>query len=172
MRTSGSVRPRRIVEFVDTSILLEILDVPGKAQRPHEVRAALRGRVEEHRDLILPTAAVIETGNHIQHVDDGSRRRECAVAFAELLEDSAHGEAPWVLHDATWDAEVLLRIRQGCATGADIVEHAMRGRQGLGAGDLSVLAERDLYRDRRVDSRSVDVRVWSADQLLSSFADI
>jgi hypothetical protein len=166
------VPPRRIVEFVDTSILLEILDVPGKAQRPDEVRAALRERVEERRDLILPTAAVIETGNHIHHVGDGARRRECAVAFAGLLEDSARGEAPWVLHDATWDADVLMRIRQGCATGADIVEHAVRGRQGLGTGDLSVLAERDLYRERRVDRRSVDVRVWSADQLLGSFSDV
>ena len=96
------------------------------------------------RALILPTAAVIETGNHIHHLADGSRRRSCAVEFAGMLEDPALGVAPWVLHDATWDAELLNRIRGGCSTELDMVEHATRGRQGLGTGDLSVLAERDL----------------------------
>ncbi|MBA3906674.1 MAG: hypothetical protein H0X35_08345 [Pseudonocardiales bacterium] len=90
-----------------------------------------------------------------------------------MLEESARGVAPWVLHDATWDAELLDRIRGGCSTKVDLVEHATRGgRQGLGVGDLSVLAERDLYRERRVDPRSVDVRVWSADRLLDSFSSI
>ncbi|MGH3614572.1 MAG: hypothetical protein ACRDRK_18680 [Pseudonocardia sp.] len=168
----SGVRRRRVVEFVDTSILLEILDVPGKAQRPEEIRADLRRRVEERRALILPTAAVIETGNHIHHVADGARRRECAAAFAGMLEDSARGMAPWVLHDATWDAELLDCIRTGCSMRFDLVEHATRGRQGLGAGDLSVLAERDLYRRLRVDPKSVEVRVWSADRLLETFSQI
>ena len=121
--------------------------------------------------MILPTAAVIETGNHIHHVADGGMRRACAEQFAGVLEDSARGTAPWVLHDATWNAELLDRIRAGCSTGSDLVEHATRGgRHGLGTGDLSVLAERDLYRDRRIDPHSVDVRVWSADRLLDTFA--
>lgn len=161
---------RRIVEFVDTSVLLELLDVPGKAQRRAEVLAGLRARVAERRDLVLPTATVIETGNHVQHIAEGVRRRACAEEFAGMLEDSANGTAPWVLHDATWDAELLRQIRGGCETGADLVEHATRGRGGLGTGDLSILAERDLYRRRRVDPRTVDVRIWSADALLNSFA--
>lgn len=161
----------RIVEFVDTSVLVEILRVPGKSQKPEVVLDELRLRVAERRDLILPTAAVIETGNHIHHVPDGALRRSCAEEFAGLLDDSARGAAPWVLNDATWNGELLDRIRTGCSTGADLVGHATRGsRQGLGTGDLSVLAERDLYRDRRVDPRSVDVRVWSADTLLESFS--
>ena len=167
----GPTRTRRIVEFVDTSILLEILDVPGKAQHSAETKAKLRRRVEDGRQLILPTAAVIETGNHIHHLADGAQRRRCALDFAELLELSARGEAPWTLHDATWDVELLDRLRTGCATGADLAEHATRGRSsGLGTGDMSILAERDLYRERRVDPRSVDVRVWSVDRLLASFA--
>lgn len=162
---------RRIVEFVDTSILLEILDVPGKAQHRAEVIAGLRERVDHRRQLILPTAAVIETGNHIHHLADGKARRRCAVDFAGVLDDSARGAAPWVLHDATWDAAVLDAIRGGCSTGVDLIEHATRGRQGgLGAGDLSVLAERDLYRDRRVDRKSLDVRVWTTDAALAAYS--
>jgi hypothetical protein len=73
--------------------------------------------------------------------------------------------------DATWDGAVLERIRSGCSTGVDLVDHATRGREGgLGTGDLSVLAERDLYRETRVDRKFVDVRVWSADRLLETWA--
>ncbi|MGI9003226.1 MAG: hypothetical protein ACR2GH_16480 [Pseudonocardia sp.] len=165
-----STPTRRVVEFVDTSILLEILGVPGKTQRQEEVLAELRDREDRRQDLILPTAAVIETGNHIHHLPDGTARRSCAQAFSTVLELSARGEAPWVLHDATWDGHILDRIRSGCSTGADLVEHATRGRSGLGTGDLSVLAERDLYREKRVDPRYVEVCVWCSDQLLSNYA--
>lgn len=164
---------RRIVEFVDTSVLLELLEVPGKAQRPDEVRSELRDRLRRRQDLVLPTAAVIETGNHIHHVANGDQRRSCAQRFAATLEMSARGDAPWVLHDATWDSAVLDRIRTGCSTGVGLVDHATRGRAGgLGTGDLSVLAERDLHRETRVDRQSVDVRVWSADRLLESWAEM
>jgi len=40
----------------------------------------------------------------------------------------------------------------------------------VGTGDLSVLAERDLYQKNRVDPRSVEVRVWCADTLLDGYA--
>jgi hypothetical protein len=120
----------------------------------------------------LPTAAVIETGNHIHHVEDGHHRRRCANVFAGMLDLSARGEAPWVLHAATWDAGILDAIRTGCNTGLDLVEHATCGsRAGLGCGDLSVIAERDLYRRTRVDPRSVEVLVWSADGLLKQYTD-
>jgi hypothetical protein len=170
VRTSPT---RRVVEFVDTSVLLELLDVPGRAQRPEEIRSELRDRIERRQDLVLPTAAVIETGNHIHHVANGDQRRSCAQRFAETLEMSARGDAPWVLHDATWDSAVLDRIRSGCSTGIDLVDHATRGGDGgLGTGDLSVLAERDLYRETRVDRQFVDVRVWSADRLLEAWAEM
>lgn len=135
------------------------------------VKAELIRRVKAGHQLILPTAAVIETGNHIHHLANGDQRRAYAGLFAEYLDLSARGEAPWVLHDATWDAVLLQRIRTGCSTGIVLVEHATLGnRGGLGTGDLSVLAERDLYRERRVDPRSVEVRVWSVDTLLDGFA--
>lgn len=172
-RTRPSVVPRRIVEFVDTSVLVEILNIPRKAERPDEVRGELIDRINRGCDLILPTAAVIETGNHVHHIDEGTQRRACAELFAVMLEESVNGTAPWVLHDATWDAGLLERIRTGCGTGTDLLGHAQGGdRVGLGAGDLSVLAERDLYREKRVDPRSVEVRVWSTDRLLATYADL
>lgn len=163
---------KRVVEFVDTSVLLELINVPGKAQNHEKVRTELLDRMNQRRALILPTAAVVETGNHIHHVPDGKARRQCASTFSEMLELSARGEAPWVLHDATWDSSLLEAIRTGCSTSMDLIEHATRGESGLGTGDLSILAERDAYRARRVDRRLVDVQVWSTDHLLSRFAEV
>lgn len=34
----------------------------------------------------------------------------------------------------------------------------------------SVLAERDLYRDRRVDRQSLEVRVWTTDTALAAYS--
>ncbi|HEX4344931.1 MAG TPA: hypothetical protein VHZ31_05165 [Solirubrobacteraceae bacterium] len=58
--------------FIDTSVLVEILKVPGKSQNHERVTAELRARVESQESMILPTAAIIETGNHIAQVDDGT----------------------------------------------------------------------------------------------------
>lgn len=134
---------RRIVEFVDTSILVELIGVPGKAQQVDAVRAQLPDRARRRVDLVLPTAAVIETGNHIHHVGDGRARRRCATTFAGMLDLSARGEAPWVLHDATWDAELLDAIRTGSTTGSDLVEHATRGdKVGLVGGRPAAVLRR------------------------------
>jgi len=55
----------RQVTFIDTSVLVEVLKVPGKSQHSAEVTAEMRRRVEASQSMILPTAAIIETGNHM-----------------------------------------------------------------------------------------------------------
>ncbi|WP_371780877.1 hypothetical protein [Streptosporangium subroseum] len=90
----------RRVEFVDTSVLCNLLDVPGKNQDRKNVLRTL----EEKRacDLILPVTAVIETGNHIAQLSDGRLRRQYADKLSKLLELVIIGEAPWVLHTVEW----------------------------------------------------------------------
>jgi hypothetical protein len=46
---------RRIVQFMDTSVLLEVLNVPGKTNRHEEIKAELADRVRSGISLILPT---------------------------------------------------------------------------------------------------------------------
>ncbi|MFF4990475.1 hypothetical protein ACFY19_25065 [Streptosporangium saharense] len=81
------------VEFVDTSVLCNILDVPGKNQDRASVMRQLR---EEKRecDLILPVTTVIETGNHIAQLSDGRVRRDRADKLHRLLSLVIAGEAP------------------------------------------------------------------------------
>lgn len=91
----------RRVEFVDTTILCNLLDVPGKNQSRAEIVQEL-AHDKRGCDLILPVTAVIETGNHIAQLSDGRLRRQYAEKLSQLLELVINGRAPWVLHTLTW----------------------------------------------------------------------
>jgi hypothetical protein len=67
------------VSFVDTSILCNMLPVPGRDQQRDEVIEELREKLAEGETLILPVTAVIETGNFVAQLKDG--------------------RAPWRLHE-------------------------------------------------------------------------
>jgi hypothetical protein len=81
--------------IVDTSALCNVLDVPGKNQRRDEARAALRNFIADGTDLLLPLAAVYETGRHIAQLADGRVRRASAEGFVKQVDLALRGEAPW-----------------------------------------------------------------------------
>jgi hypothetical protein len=157
----------RRAELVDTSILVEILNVPGRNAHRKVVLAELdERRSDQSVSLLLPTATVLETGNHIHQVPDGHARRRCAGGFAELLAQTVAGRAPWTLLNASWDGPLLEAIRAGAGTGMDLVEHAVQ--RCLSCADLSVVAERDAYRRRL--SASIEVLIWTMDEALRAWS--
>ncbi|MER7130719.1 hypothetical protein [Streptosporangium saharense] len=149
------------VEFVDTSVLCNILDVPGKNQDRESVMRQLR---EEKRecDLILPVTTVIETGNHIAQLPDGRVRRDRADKLHRLLSLVIAGDAPWVLHTVEWGEGFLRSLLAGAGTGVPFSDHVMAK---LGLGDLCILTERELYRTRVTN---VEVGIWTLDTQLHS----
>ncbi|WP_307848516.1 type II toxin-antitoxin system VapC family toxin [Microbispora oryzae] len=151
------------MEFVDTSVLCNLLDVPGKNQQREALKEELpRKSLEFH--LILPVTTVIETGNHIAQLPNGHDRRDRAVRLHDLLNLVIRGEAPWVLHTVEWGEPFLRELLRGGGTGIDLADHAMTG---LGLGDLCILTERELYR-RRVTG--VEVGIWTLDEQLKAHA--
>ena len=154
------------VEFVDTSVLVEVLDVPGRNGNRARIMRDLKRKQREKIQLVLPVATIIETGNHITHIAEGWARRRCAQTFAGMLELCSQGEAPWVLYAASWDGEMLTALCEGARTQMTLVDHAVG--QMLGSGDLSILAERDRYR-RRVSKGTV-VRVWTEEEHMNQWA--
>ncbi len=154
-----------IVSFVDTSVLCDLLKVPGKCQRHEEVRAELQRQHEAGVQLVLPIASIIETGNHIAQAGDGHGRHASAKAFVELLRLTAEGGAPWVLHSVAWDRRMLALLCDGPGEIGTFVE--MAGTGVLGAGDIAILAERELYAMR---TAGVDVRVWTHDERLAAYS--
>lgn len=74
------------VHFIDTSVFLNILNVPGRNEKHREIMQELKDLLG-HKNanvLILPFATIIETGNHIAHCDNGSQRRRAAEKFRGL----------------------------------------------------------------------------------------
>lgn len=114
--------------------------------------------------MILPTATIIETGNHIAQLGNGDQRRRFAASFTRLLEGTVAGATPWVLNGARWDVSLLTAICRGARGSPPLPEMAS---QGIGAGDISILAEADAYAARVTH---VDVRIWTLDRHLSAYA--
>lgn len=154
----------RVATFIDTSVLLEILCVPHKSQRPQAIRDELKQRTDAGQDLLLPTAAIVETGNHIAQVANGQQRRVCAESLARVLMATTKPNPPWVLNGGHWDAALIRAICGGVRGCGALQDMAMRG---IGAGDVSILAEADAYADRVA---GVDVRVWTLDAGLAAYA--
>ncbi len=140
----GGIRIKK-VHFVDTSILLNLLDVPNKNADIDIVKEELKRIVIQGETLILPVASIIETGNHIAQASGGGQvRRTLAEKFAEFLIDTAKGNAPWKMSILNWDKETLLNFA------SQFPESAMKE---TGIGDLS----------------GVSVRIWSMDKHLQGY---
>ena len=73
------------VRFMDTSIIMNLLEIPGMCQDAEKVKEEFNRAVEEKETLILPVSTIIESGNHIAHIADGHIRREKAIKFQTFL---------------------------------------------------------------------------------------
>ena len=142
--------------IVDTSVFCNILDVYGRNQAREKALAELQEFLEEDHTLLLPLAAVYETGNHIAHIGDGGRRREAAVRFVDQVQKAINGSAPWT----------PTPIPDQQATLSWLDEFPDKAMQEISLADLSIIKEFekqcDLHRMRRVF-------IWSYDADLSAY---
>jgi hypothetical protein len=134
------------------------------SQNRDEVAARLAS-IRALCDLVLPVTAVIETGNHIAQVADGTARGTCAERLAGVIRMSIDGRAPWVLNNVVWDKAFLESMLDGAGTGSTLVDLA---RSKLGCGDLSILTEVERYGAR---TNGIHISVWTLDGQLSSYCE-
>jgi hypothetical protein len=153
----------RPITFIDTSVLCNIIPVPGFAQDEAKIRAELKDLIDSQTSFILPITSVIETGNHISQLPNGAQRRQAADKFAKLLNLVRLNKTPWILHDIPWNQDFLGEFLSGADTGVAFVDHAV---QQLGAGDLCILTERRLYETRT----RIRADIWTLDANLSSYS--
>lgn len=144
--------------IVDTSILVELLDVPGLASTHAEVVAQFEVRASSsvRQEFLLPLAVLIETGNHVAQARDGSARRGAAERFVEFARSALGGDSPFVPTALPSTTDIAAWLD-------DFPERAMRG---VGLADRSLIAlwesQRELQPHRRV-------YIWSLDQHLLGF---
>lgn len=76
----------REVVFIDTSILVNLLDIQGRNADRREVVAEFLAGQAKQTTFVLPVTTIIETGNHIAHVHGpGDARRACAARLVAAL---------------------------------------------------------------------------------------
>ena len=142
------------VRIVDTSVFCNILAVPGRCQDHEDVIAELREFIDQGDTLLLPMAAVYETGNHIAHATTG--RHQTAKRFKEQVQGALDGENPFEptqIHDVD---EVRTWLD-------DFPKHAA---QGIGIGDRSIISVWEAMCERTPSRRVV---IWAYDGDLSGY---
>jgi len=152
------------VVFIDTSVLCNLLPVPGRDQDRTSVLEQYRAFQDAHTTMVLPITSVIETGNFIAQLADGRERRVVAEKFASILGAVARSDAPWQLHEVDWGTTFLNDLVSGAESGQALVEHATAG---IGGGDLCILTERLHYQRR---SAIDDVKIWTRDRSLAAYS--
>lgn len=152
------------VRFIDTSVLCNLVDVPGRNQDREAIRTEFEELVAEGRTrFVIPVTSIVETGNHIANASGD--RRAAAAKLERFLSAAASEELPWQLHAVTWDGDFLDRLRAGADTGSTLVDHL--GNATMGTGDLAILCERDAFRARTNFER---VEVWTLEATMGAWA--
>ncbi|MFZ7088910.1 hypothetical protein [Curtobacterium sp. RRHDQ10] len=151
------------ISFIDTTILCNLVPVPGYDQHRDQVIEEMSIRLDHGEEFILPITSVIETGNHIAQLGSGGARRQAAMKLNDLLRLICAGQAPWVLHDVAWNDSFLQKLLDGADTETSYVDHAVAG---VGAGDLCILTERQTYSERTRRPAGI----WTLDGGLSARA--
>ncbi len=132
------------VVFLDTNVLLNVLDVPGKNSDRAEVVTEFRRLRAAGATLIIPIAAVVEVGNHLAQLA-GHERQDRSRTFAAFLRASIDGAAPWVVSGASWDESFLRALLDGNGVRPTFEQLCA---SGVGSGDTSILLELQRYRSR------------------------
>lgn len=144
------------VVIVDTSVFLNVLDVPAFNQNRDEILDQFERLLGAGNSLLLPMAAVFETGDHITDLRDGRLRRQYAERFRAQVHKALNGEAPWTLIPLP-ESDQLSGWLEG------FPDHAMRG---VGLSDLSIIKAWEAACARHQARR---VRIWSLDRKLQRY---
>lgn len=147
--------------FIDTSVLLNILQVPGWWDDTSTCADEFVRRQQSGALFVLPVTTLIETGNAIAQCNGD--RRAAAQRFEKAIQLATAEQPPWIIRDVQWDSNFVSQMIAGDSTGETMVDHF--SHRSLGGGDLAILVERDQF---RAATAYADVRIWTLDRNLVS----
>jgi hypothetical protein len=153
--------------LIDTSIFLEILNVPNYNQHRALVLEDYQTYAKSGCSFLLPMATILETGNHIAQNGDGTIRRIIALRFVKEVKEAFTGVAPWRTTTFPNTAEIMLWIDQFPDLAGK--NKAPDKQEGTSFGDLSIIAE--FNKSCKLFPMS-EVFIWSLDRDLQSYHQI
>jgi hypothetical protein len=83
------------IVLLDTSVYLNVLDVPGFNQERTNVLNEFERAVRARDRFLLPLASVWETGKHIAQLSDGRQRRQWAEKLTADVLSAFEGDTPY-----------------------------------------------------------------------------
>ena len=152
--------------LLDTSIYLNILNVPGCNMDTQEVFDEFQKRINAKDTFLLPFATILETGNHISRIANGRTRRVWASKMVKDVEDALNGIAPYCPTSFPDREEFLSWLKA-------FPDHAMRTKkmkkdknEGGSLSDFTIIREWEKICEQNPMSR---VSIWSLDEDLKGY---
>lgn len=149
------------VRFMDTSIVMNLLEIPNMCADVERVKEEFRRIIENKETLILPLSTIIESGNHTAHINDGAIRRTKAMKFGEFLKKTANSEAPWTLYGVEITKEDLLTLAE------EFPNRALKEQMGI--GDMSIIRFYEKY--KKTIPAIGKIMIWSTDKHLQGYEE-
>ncbi len=146
----------KAVCLIDTSIFVEILNIPMKANRHSQIMTDLKVKIEDSESIFLPMATILESGNHVGQNGDGCQRRACAERFVKLVKDAIEGNAPFKPLSFL-DREQMFQWLD------KFPNHVV---SGSGLGDLSIIQDWERECEKNPGRR---VYIWTLDGHLTAY---
>ena len=146
------------VKFIDTSVMLNLLEVPDRCNEADRIKQEWKQSLASNDTLIMPSATIIETGNHIAHIRNADKRRKIASRFGEFLQKTAMEEAPWQLYEVKNIKEELLYL-------AEHIEDFATKKTGI--GDMSIIYAYERYIEETPAIGTI--MIWSTDAHLQGY---
>lgn len=144
-----------IIWLVDTSIFLNVLDVPKFNQDRTNVLSNFKSYIESENTFFLPYATIVETGNHIAQLN-GNHKFDYANKFVKEVKSALNQESPWkplefptAEHLANW-----------------VDDFPNYAGQGIGFADYSIIKEWEL---QKMKYPAYSVRIWSLDAQIQGY---
>jgi hypothetical protein len=152
--------------IIDTSIFLNLLNVPNRNNQQKEVDQDFLEYVELGATFVLPMATIVETGNHIAQNGDGGTRRASAQRFCEQVGAAFSGEAPYQISEFPNSIDVLTWLNKFPDLAGQNKSPA-KTTEGTSFGDLSIIE--DFHKCVAKFSMS-EVFIWSLDSDLAAYS--
>ena len=135
------------VRFMDTSIVMNLLEVPHMCADAESVKSEFAKAVAEKETLIIT---------------NGTIRREKALKFQEFLKKTAREEAPWTFYGVEPTKEDLEFLAD------EFPNRALH--MGMGIGDMSIIRFYEKYKETTPGIGRI--MIWSTDAHLAGYREM
>ena len=142
--------------IVDTTVFLNVLDVPIFNQNRTQILALFEQRIQAGDSFLLPFTTILESGNHIAQLNDGNQRRRFSIQFSTMVLQSLEGDAPW--KPLGFPTEEILK--------SWLPGFPNEATRSVGLGDYMIIKQ---WESQCARFGAYTVRIWSLDQDLQGY---